>query len=319
MIILFPTLAGIMWGATGVFSRVLNAYEMNNATILETRMFLGTLILAAGCLLLNPSLLKIRWKDWWIFVCGGILGNFGLSYFYTEAINQLSMAFAAVLLCTFPIFVMLLSAVLFHERITLRKVGCMILAFTGCLLVSGLLESGLSAGGTSSGNLPERFSCFGIFIGLLAAFCYALYSIFSKAAKGRGYSSITITFYFMALITLVLAPMTDWKLILSYVEEAPAANGLFLLGHSLCAAVLPYVIYTFSLAYMDAGKASILASSEPAAAMVFGFLLFSEVPSVLMVLGMGLTVGAIVILSGPEKCPEKCRERDVQSGLPKQD
>lgn len=296
IIVTFPTLAGIMWGATGVFTRVLSAYGMNNATILETRMLLGTIILAAGCLLVNPSLLKIRKQDIWVFVCGSVLGNFGLSYFYTEAINQLSMAFAAVLLCTFPVFVMLLSAVLFHERITAKKIGCMGLAFAGCVLVSGLLEADAAMDVTAAG----------VAIGILAAFCYALYSIFSKLAKERDYSSITITFYFMMLITFLLAPMTDWKLMAAYVMEAPAANGLFLLGHSLCAAVVPYVIYTFALAYMDAGKASVLATSEPVAAMVFGYLLFSEVPTALMLTGMVLTIGAIIILSLPErKRPER--------------
>ena len=57
---------------------------------------------------------------------------------------------------------------------------------------------------------------------------------------------------------------------------------------------------------MDAGKASILASSEPAAAMVFGFLLFDERPTVLMVCGMALTICAIVLLS----CPEKHRKTE---------
>lgn len=310
IIILFPTLAGIMWGATGVFTRILNAYGMNNATILETRMLIGTVILAAGCLLVNPSLLKIRRKDWWIFLGGGILGNFGLSYFYTEAINQLSMAFAAVLLCTFPVFVMLLSAVLFHEPVTGKKAGCMVLAFTGCVLVSGILESGiLESGLLPGGNLPGgsvRISALGVLTGLLAAFCYALYSIFTKTARNRGYSSITITFYFMALVTLLLAPMTDWKQMGAYVAQAPVSDGIFLLAHSLCAAVLPYVIYTFAMTYMDAGKASILASSEPAAAMVFGFLLFDERPTVLMVCGMALTICAIVLLS----CPEKHRKTE---------
>lgn len=280
-----------MWGATGVFTRVLNGYGMNNATILETRMLLGTVILAVGCLLADPSLLKIRKKDIWVFAGGSVLGNFGLSYFYTEAINQLSMAFAAVLLCTFPIFVMLLSVPLFKERITAKKIGCMALAFVGCVFVSGLFEGGASV----------SWSAAGVAIGILAAFCYALYSIFSKLAKEREYSSITITFYFMMLITFLLAPMTDWKLMAAYVMEAPAANGLFLLGHSLCAAVVPYVIYTFALAYMDAGKASVLATSEPVAAMLFGYLLFAEVPSLLMLFGMILTIAAIIILSLPEK------------------
>jgi len=289
--VILPTLAGIMWGATGVFTRVLNGAGMANSTILETRMLLGTIILLAGCFIANRELLKIKLKDFWIFLCGAFLGNFGLSYFYTEAINRLSMGFAAVLLCIFPVFVMLLSAVFFHEKITAKKAFCMALAFAGCVLVSGVVEEGIGA----------DWSWMGVFIGLLAAFCYALYSIFSKLAKERGYSAVTITFWFMLMIAAALLPFTEWNLIGDFLSDAPVANGLFLVGHSLAAAVLPYIFYTFSMNYIDAGKASILASSEPLAAMVFGALLFDEIPSLLSVGGMFLTVAAIIILSLPEK------------------
>ena len=289
--VILPTLAGIMWGATGVFTRSLSAAGMDNATVLETRMLLGSLILLSGCLIMDRSLLKIKLKDLWIFVGGAFLGNFGLSYFYVESINRLSLGFAAVLLCIFPVFVMLLSAIFFKEKITPKKVGCMALAFAGCVLVSGVLEEGGAA----------SWSWSGVLIGLLAAFCYALYSIFSKLAKEKNYSAVTITFYFMLMIAGVLIPFTDWELVGSYVSAAPAENSLFLLGHCLCAAVLPYIFYTYSMNYIDAGKASILASSEPAAAMVFGALLFAEIPSALSVGGMLLTVAAIVILSMPEK------------------
>lgn len=55
-----------------------------------------------------------------------------------------------------------------------------------------------------------------------------------------------------------------------------------MLMHSLCTAVCPYAFYTVALDHMEAGKASILCSCEPAAAMVFGFFLFREIPAVLV-------------------------------------
>lgn len=290
-VVLLPTLAGIMWGVTGVFTRTLSEAGMSNSTVLETRMLLGSVILLGGCFLVNRQLLKIKLKDFWIFFCGAFLGNFGLSYFYIESTNRLSLGFAAVLLCIFPVFVMLLSAIFFHEKITPKKIGCMALAFTGCVLVSGVLEEGLG----------ENWSWVGVFIGLLAAFCYALYSIFSKLAKEREYGAITITFWFMLMIAIVLLPVTQWNLIGEFIVAAPVGNSIFLLGHCLCTAVLPYIFYTCSLTYMDAGKASILASSEPLAAMVCGAIFFDEIPSLLAVGGMFLTVTAIVILSFPEK------------------
>ena len=48
--------------------------------------------------------------------------------------------------------------------------------------------------------------------------------------------------------------------------------------HSLCTAVCPYAFYAVALDQMEAGKASILCSCEPVAAMVFGFFFFRAIP-----------------------------------------
>ena len=49
-----------------------------------------------------------------------------------------------------------------------------------------------------------------------------------------------------------------------------------MLMHSLCTAVCPYAFYTVALDHMEAGKASILCSCEPVAAMVFGFFFLGQ-------------------------------------------
>ena len=71
--------------------------------------------------------------------------------------------------------------------------------------------------------------------------------------------------------------------------------------HSLFASVLPYVLYTLSLNYMETGKASILASAEPVAAMLFGLFFFSEIPTPLSLAGLALTITALALLSLPDK------------------
>lgn len=52
---------------------------------------------------------------------------------------------------------------------------------------------------------------------------------------------------------------------------------------------------------MDAGKAYILASGEPIAAMFFGIFFYHEIPTVLSVIGVLLTLTALTLLSLPEK------------------
>ena len=107
-------------------------------------------------------------------------------------------------------------------------------------------------------------------------------------------------FYSMLISAAVLIPVTDWKCIYRVVSDGGVKMTLFMLANAVIASVLPYVFYTLSLNYMEAGKASILAAGEPVAAMVFGFLFFAEKPTALAVTGLVLTTAALAVFSSPE-------------------
>lgn len=285
--LIFPVLSGIMWGSGGVFVRTFTSLGMDNFTMLFTRVVVAVLLLGAGLFLYDRTLLRIRLRDSWLFLGGGILGMFGINLTYNEAIKQGPLALASVLLSMSPLFVLTLSVLFFHEKMTWQKLLCMAAALTGCVLVSGVLEQ-------NSGD-SVSLSC--ILFGIGSAFFYALYSIFSKSAMKRGYHALTVTFYCLLSSMLVLLPGTDWNCIRQTLEEGGRLMPWFMLLHSLVTSALPYVFYTLSLSYIDAGIASILAASEPAAAMLFGFLFFQEDPTVLSFSGLILTTGAIIFLS----------------------
>ena len=292
LLLLLPVIAGIFWGSVGIFVRELTAFGVDTYTILSSRVMLASIILFVGFLAFDRSLLKIKWRDLWVFIAAGLLGTFALNLCYNESINHLTLSLSAVLLSLSPLFVIILAAIFFRERITRRKIGCMLLAILGCLLVSGVLES-------ASGL---HWSAWGIFAGVLSAFFYALYSLFSKIAMGRGYQALTITFYSFLIFALFLLPVTDWAVLRDFVAAAPLKNAAFMLLHSLCSSVLPYACFTLALRYNEVGKVSILASGgEPSAAMVFGILFFAEVPSLLNLLGLILVIIVLSVLCLPDK------------------
>lgn len=80
--------------------------------------------------------------------------------------------------------------------------------------------------------------------------------------------------------------------------------------HSLCTAVCPYAFYTVALDHMEAGKASILCSCEPAAAMVFGFFLFREIPAMLSITEQIIIPIALAMLVLSDKKQEIVEEYD---------
>ena len=287
---ILPFLSGICWGATGIFVRTLENAGVDNFTIISCRMLLAALITGICMLIYNRSLFHVNLKDLWLFIASGMIGMTALSIFYNISVSSSSLALAAVLLAMCPVFVLFLAAIFFHEKITGRKTGCVILALTGCVLVSGVFEKGGLA-----------WSVRGIVCGLLACFFYASYSLVSKRMTQKNYHFLTITFYGTLFSGLSMLPFSNMHTIRALCTPAYFSYTGVMFVHALISSVLPYALFSLYMRYMETGKASILASIEPAAAMIFGAVLYSETPSLLSVLGLCFTIAAVVLLNVPEK------------------
>lgn len=282
-LLILPILSGVMWGAAGIFVRFLSDFGMDGATITFTRTMVATLMMAVIVLAIDRTLFRFRLHDIWLFL-GCALSMTGLNLCYTVAADTLSLSLAAVLLSMSPVFMVVIAHAVFGERITSRKVVCITVSIMGCVLVSGLLESGTS------------LSALGVMTGIAAAFFYALYGILSKRAASEGYSVYTVLFYCLLFSAVGLVPFTDFGVVSDYVGEG-AWNIGFLILQSAVASVLPYILYTTAMARIEAGTGSILAAcGEPVAAAMFGLLVFAEVPTPLMVVGMVMAIGSMALM-----------------------
>jgi drug/metabolite transporter (DMT)-like permease len=198
------------------------------------------------------------------------------------------MAVAAALLYTAPVFVGLMSRVLFREKITVRKGVCMVVAFLGCAMTTGVLEN--------SGPLGAE----GVLYGLGAGLGYALYSIFGRFALERGYHPVTISFSTFLIAALGAVCLTSPAEIAARVADAPAHIPL-LLAFAVVTTVLPFLAYTVGLARVAPGKASVLASVEPVVAAVIGIAWLREGMTVWTGVGVATVVAAIALLQLPER------------------
>lgn len=283
---LFVIIAGVLWGAMGIFVRGLSKLSLSSMEICFIRMSVSTVILAIFIFLYDRKLFKIRIRDLWIFVGTGLFSLTFFGYCYFTTIQMTSMSVAAVLLYTSPVFVLVLSALFFKERITKRKVLCIFIALAGCVLVTGLIGS--------SANISTT----GILFGLGSGLGYGLYSIFSRFAINRKYKSFTIIFFSFVFSTVSLfALVNPVKVIGKLVSGNIASNGLYVIGIVIIATILPYAFYTFGLTKIENSKAAVIACIEPIMATVFGFAVFGEKLSIGEIVGIILVLTAIVMLN----------------------
>lgn len=282
--------AGILWGTMGLFVRGMNAGGLYAMDIVLLRSLFSALIMLFVLLFMDKKLLIIKVKDIWCFIGTGIvsLTLFNVCYFTT--IQRTSMAVAAILLYTSPVFVVLMSAVLFKEKITPLKIVAMIIAFIGCVFVAGIIGSG-----------QPVMSMQGIAIGVCSGIGYALYSIFGRYALERGYKSPTISFYTFLFATLGSSIFVSAGEATNKIINGDSVRLLLLIiGIAVVATVLPYLLYTYGLSKVENGKAAIMVSVEPVMAAVLGMIVFKEVLNLTGYIGVIMVLVAITLLNLPD-------------------
>ena len=284
--LILPILAGLMFGSGGVFVRTLTQNGIDSSTLLFLRFSIAIIPLLLAIIFTDRKLFKIQLKDIpLILACAMCI--VGLNLCYKESMNTISLSLAAVLLSLAPIYVLIFAYILFREKITSKKIICIIFAIFGCLLMTGVLESDIS-------NIPVH----GILYGVGAGLFWAVYLMASKKSIEQGNHTFTILLYAIIFISIALIPFTHFNQISGFISINPTLTIIFLIVHSTFSFALPYILSTVSLNYLDSGTSSIFMSgSEPLAALIFGLLIYSEIPTVMMLCGFVLTLIAMTILS----------------------
>ena len=277
-------IAASFWGCMGIFVRKLAEFGFSAIQIVSIRITLAALFFSLILFIKNRAGFRISLRDIPLFLGLGLGSILLFTVCYFSAITIMPLSTAAILLYTSPIWIMLMSAVLFHEKINSKKIIALALAFAGCVLVSGISGDGITA--------------VGLLLGIGSGIGYGLYSILGTIAL-RKYSPYTVTTY-----TFLIAAIGSWFInhpadMLSKFSSATDFNGLILLSllTALLTAVIPFLLYTLGLRNVEVSKAGILATVEPMVATIVGITYFSEALTLLSGLGIFLILSAVVILN----------------------
>lgn len=281
--VVFLLLAGILWGCMGFFVRNMMSLGLDQIQIIFFKMFIGLIFLFVFLLIIKPELLRLHhWRDLWFLGLSGLLSMFGFNFFYFKAMEVTTIALAGVLIYVSPGITLLLSALLFHEKITVQKVCALLLIFGGCVSAGGVI------GGAQNITTEGFIFCMG------AAFCYGTYSIFGRIAVDHGYHPYTTTFYNMVFSLIGCLPLVDFSGIISCMSMELMMYGC---GLSIPCAAIAYVFYTAGLQYVEASEAAMLATMDAVTAVIISVFVFGELLTVWTVLGVILIIGGICVMN----------------------
>lgn len=274
-------LAAALWGIIGLWNRRLMAGGLSPTGIVTVRNFGGMALLCAVFAVKDRSVFRVKKEHLKYFFGTGIVSVMLFTICYFSCQQICSLAVASILLYTAPSFVVVLSAILWKEPITRRKLAALFLTLLGCAMVCGLF----------SGTVTVTLT--GVLLGLGAGFFYALYSIFGRYALAH-YDSMTVTvwtFLFAGPASLLLIRPADLTALDSDIAMPMTAVCLVVFS-----TVLPYLFYTAGLSRVESGKASIIASLEPVVASLAGVVAFGEPMTAMTAAGILCVLGGVAIL-----------------------
>lgn len=284
-------LGALLWGSVGVFSRTLGQMGLTAMEVAALRMFVASIFLVPILLamaagkdfekagrrgLLRFFLITPRGLFW-----SALVGVFGLalsSATYYISIEHIGMSTSSVLMCTSPMFGIVLGRILYGEGITNQKIVSLFFNVAGCTLAvtGGALEI-------------ESISPIGVGMGVCSGLMGCLLTMFSKAAT-RYAQPLAVVFYgFVAGGALLSAFANPFAKIAGGMPSGfywvAAAFGLF-------PTVLAYFLYMTGLSKgLEASKVPVIATFETVTAVILGVAIFREP------FGMGKLIGVCLVLA----------------------
>jgi drug/metabolite transporter (DMT)-like permease len=220
----------------------------------------------------------------------GVFGFFFYQILTFSALARIPASINAVLVSTNVIFIALLAALILKERIVPGRIGGIILALIGVVLVT--FNAGF--GGLRLRGGGETMNLIGCALSLLAALSFTIYSVVGKRILSRNDPLIIASLALLsgAVLLSIFAGVTK-----GYTEVIAAGTPIFLLMVFLGLTMIgiAYPLWFTCLKRLPASHVSIYIYLTPVFAVILSLIILKERFFWLFWLGAACILGGIVI------------------------
>lgn len=268
----------LIFGTIGVFRRYI---PLSSSMLACARGFLGGSFILI-CSLFKGRKMKFNYSRKQILlmcVTGMVLGTNWILLF--EAYNYTSIAVATICYYMEPTIVILLSPLLFKEKLTIKKICCVIVSIVGIGLVCGITN--VSDIGISDIK--------GILFGLGAAVLYSTVVILNKKNPIEDpYGKTTIQLFSAAIILVPYLLLTENFGTISL--DITAVVMIFLVG--IIHTGLAYALYFGSMNGLSSQTVAIMSYIDPIFAIILSSVFLKEEMTAFNVMGAIMVIGVAV-------------------------
>ncbi|WP_370638218.1 DMT family transporter [Ancylobacter sp. Lp-2] len=291
-------------GATFVFTimaamvRIVSE-RIPTGEVVFARSFFALFPLLALLTLRNEISAAVRTANPLGHVLRGIIGVIAMSLSFS-ALAFLPLADATAIGFTAPLITVALAAVMLRERVQLYRWAAVAVGLGGVVV---MLWPHMN------GGFETRESAIGATCALVGAFCTAGAMVQVRRLTASE-TTAAIVFYFQSLAAVAGLATAAWGWVLPGWGDAVLLVAIGLFGG------VGQILLTESYRFAPASVVAPFNYSAMLWSLLLGFLLFGEMPPLLVVAGALIVIGAGLFVILRERRPNRAREEDAAAGPP---
>ena len=263
----------IVWGSLGLFVRNIN---LTSIEISFFRAFLGSIFLIVFALISRERLDRKSLKRNILYL---LLSGIGLGINWAalfQAMKYTTVSIATLSYYFAPIFIVLFSAIILKEKMSLKNLLCIVVSLVGLFMI---LRFG------SKEKAEDYNHILGISFGLFGALLYAIIVILNKFIKDL--SPIQITLSQLIISTIVLLPIVLRKGS-GDLASLSINTWILLLILGVVHTGLAYLLYFPSLKDVKGQTIALVSYLDPITAIFLSTIILKEPMTLVQLLGGGL-------------------------------
>ena len=224
-------------------------------------------------------------QDWLVLAGLALIGHVGYQLCLMYSMTRISAGAAAVAIAMVPSVTAVIAVLRLHERLSLRAVIGLAIAFLGTLLV--VIGRGHEI----------RFEPLALLV-FVSVLCSSFYFVFQKPLLART-TSLGFTAASMFVATLALTPLAVHLPAKLALVPAPQLVSALYLG--LLPTVMGFLLWSWALARAPASKVTSFINLGPVSGIAIAYFWVDEIPGWLTLVGGTLAIlGVVLATAQPE-------------------
>ena len=265
----------LLFGLNGIVAShiALNSYE-----IVFLRTLIGSILLLFLFLLSKGRFhIKEYKKDTLFITLSGIAMGTSWMFLY-EAYQQIGVSLSSLLYYCGPVIVMILSPLIFKEKLTIPKIVGFAIVLIGILLVNG---------NAADGNI----NTWGLFCEAMSAVTYFFMVTLNKQAKNITGMENSVIQLIVSFLTVGIFMLIKQGIII----HVPANAWFWVLVLGIVNTGIGCYLYFSPLSKLPVQTVAVCGYLEPLSAVVFAAILLGEKMTLIQVVGAACIIGGAMI------------------------